>query len=164
MENKLVKIFKKVQKIHYKVCKFNKNELNENIPYGDCRHKSELLKQLLEKEGFEVKKLKVLFNWKDLPLPKEILSILKESDSIWAHDSISVKMGRKWIKIDCKWPIELKSKGFPVTENWNGISDTEQVTRGKIEIIDADKFTKKPNIKREEAMLFAEKLNEFLSS
>jgi len=60
MANKLVEIFKKVQKIPYKVCKFDKNELNEHISYGDCRHKSELLKRLLEKEGFEVKKLKVL--------------------------------------------------------------------------------------------------------
>jgi len=44
-----------VQKIHYKVCKFEKETINESLNEGDCRHKAELLKKLLEKEGFEVK-------------------------------------------------------------------------------------------------------------
>lgn len=164
MKNKLKNIFEKVQNIPYKVCKYKKEQIKENILFGDCRHKSELLKQLLEKEGYLVKRTKVVFDWKDLPLPKKILNILKESGSVWAHDSLLVKIGNKWINIDCTWPNELKKKGFPVTENWDGLSDTKQVTEGKIKIIPIEEYEPKTKIVKEEAMLFAEKLNEFIPS
>jgi hypothetical protein len=41
-----------------------------------------LLYNLLEKEGFEVKRIKVIFDWKDLPILEEILSNLEESSQI----------------------------------------------------------------------------------
>lgn len=160
---KLVKIFEKVQKIPYRVCVFDKDKIDKNLGYGDCRHKSYLLYQLLSKEGFEVKQIKVLFDWRDLPLPKKILNILEKSDKVWPHDSLKVKVADKWIKVDCTWNPELKKVGFPVTEDWDGNSDTRQVTNGKLEFFDKEEFNIKPNIVKEEAYKFADALNEFFT-
>lgn len=162
MDDRLIKIFKKVQKIPYKVCKFEKEKIKKNLRYGDCRHKSFLLKSLLEKEGYEVKEMKVIFDWKDLLLPQEVISILKKSPTIWTHDSLKVKIKHRWVKVDPTWNPELEEKGFPVTKNWNGETDTEQVTNGKLKFIDKDKCDKKIKIDIGEARNFAKKLNEYL--
>jgi hypothetical protein len=163
MKNKLTKIFEKVQKIPYQVCQFKEEEINEDIKCGDCRHKHFLLKKLLEKEGFEVKEMKVIFDWKDLPFPKELLEIL-QAGTIWDHDSLEVRINKKWIKVDCTWNLELKQKGFPVTETWDGTSNTEQITKGKLVFHDKEGYTKDSRIKivKEEAYEFAEKLNKYL--
>lgn len=165
-KNKIVVLFEKVQRISYRICKFEEEEIDENLNYGDCRHKSYLLKRLLEDEGFEVRKVKVIFNWADLPLPKEILEILK-AGTIWEHTSLKVKIKGRWIKVDCTWNPELKGKNFPVTENWDGESDTKQVTEGELEFYDEDVYIKdkqKIKIVKEEAYKFADVLNKFLKS
>src|SRR3989338_1541877 len=159
---KIIELFEKVQKIPYKVCIFKEDDISKDLKYGDCRHKAHLLNILLKQEGFEVKKIKVLFDWRDLPLPKEIIEILEKSDTRWLHDSVKVKIGDEWIKVDCTWNPELEKVGFPVTKNWNGRSDTKQVTKEKIEFFDLEEFNIKPNIIKEEAYKFADKLNEFV--
>lgn len=166
MNSKLIEIFERVQKIPYQVCKYDENEINEKLEKGDCRHKHFLLKKLLEQEGLEVKEVKVIFNWKDLPIPKNILEILK-SGTIWDHNSLKIKVNKKWIRVDCTWNPRLKEKGFPITEDWDGKSDTKQVTEGKLEFFDKEKYVKDTNkikISKEEAYKFAEKLNQFLSN
>ncbi len=160
--NKLVEIFEEVQAIPYKVCKYDEGCIDEKLKEGDCRHKSHLIFNLLKNEGFEVKKVKVIFNWKDLPLPKEIISLLKESSSVWDHDAVAVKINSKWIKVDCTWDPALKSIGFPVTVNWDGESDTLGVTKGMLKYFDTDHYVKDKNqikIVKEEAYRFAESLN-----
>src|SRR3989338_4724525 len=159
----LIELFKKVQRVPYQASKFVKEEINENIKCGDCRHKSELLFQLLNKNKFEVKRIKVIFDWKDLPLPEELLSILKKTGTVWSHDSIAVKINKEWIKLDCTWNLELKSKRFPVTEYWDGKSDTLQVTKGKLQFYDADKYEEKIKIDKEEAHKFADEFNKWLT-
>ena len=141
MKPKIVQIYEKVQKIPYKICKFEESKVDKNLKEGDCRHKAELLYKLLKKEGYEVKKIRVVFDWKDLPLPKEIITILTHG-TLWDHRSLEVKLGEKWIKVDCTWPPYTESAGFPVTRDWNGKSDTLQVTRGELEFYDADKYVR----------------------
>jgi hypothetical protein len=165
MDQKIIELFEKVQKIPYKVCKYEKEQIDENLKYGDCRHKSELLYKLLTKNGYEVRRLKVLFDWKDLPLPNEVLSPLKKSSSVWAHDSLEVKNNNCWIKVDCTWQPELSKKGFPIQKDWDGISDTTQVTDGRLKFILKENFNKSSiNIDKDEAMKFAELLNNFLEN
>ena len=159
----LIKIFEKVQKIPYRVCKFEEDKVDKNLKFGDCRHKSTLLKQLLQKRGFEIKEVKVIFDWKDLPLPNEILSILKKSPTIWPHSSLKVKINNKWLKVDCTWNPGLEKKGFPITKNWDGKTDTKQVTRGKLRFIDKEKYNKKIKIDIDEAKEFAGTLNNYLN-
>jgi hypothetical protein len=165
MKNEIIEIFEKVQKIPYQVCKYNKEEIDENLERGDCRHKHFLLKRLLEKEGFEIKEVKVIFNWADLPIPRNILEILKKG-TIWDHNSLKVKINDKWVRVDCTWNPKLGEKGFPITENWNGKSDTKQVTEGKLEFFNKEDYvkdTKLIKISKEEAYKFAEELNKFLA-
>lgn len=168
MKSKLVEIFEKVQKIPYQVCKYDENEIDENLKQGDCRHKSFLLRKLLEKNGFEVKRVKVIFDWKDLPIPKKILKILK-SETRFPHNILKVKVNKKWLKVDCNWPLTLKSKGFPVTENWDGKSSTKQITEGKLLFFDKNedyikhiKEKKDVNFSAKEAYKFYDALNPFL--
>lgn len=164
MKSRIIKLFEEVQKIPYKVCKFDKSEIDQDIPYGDCRHKSELLYSLLTKEGYEVKRLKVEFNWKDLPIPDKILNILKITRTIFLHDSLLVKINKKLIKVDCTWNPQLEKKGFPVTINWDGKTDTKQVTEGKLKFFEEKNYIKKRRVIREEILRFANELNKFLSS
>lgn len=164
MKSKIAQLFEQVQKIPYKVCKFDKDIINPDIPYGDCRHKSELLYSLLSKEGYGVKRLKVEFNWQDLPVPRNILGLLKISGTIFPHDSLLVKINNKWIKVDCTWDPELEKKGFPITKNWDGKTDTKQVTESKLKFYKEEAFIKKRKIIKEEAFKFAEELNKYLFS
>jgi len=160
---KIVKIFKKVQKIPYKIIPFNEKEIDKNLKYGDCRHKSFLLKKLLDKEGYNSKIIFVLFDWKDLPIPNEMISILKKSGTIFGHKILKIRVGNKEIKIDCSWDPKLKKGNFPVTEKWNGLEDTKQITEKKIQFLSKEEFNKKkPSIDKKEAHLFAESLNKFL--
>ena len=170
-DKKLIGIFEKVQKISYRVCQFDKLDINENLKFGDCRHKTELLKKLLDKEGYKTKKMKVIFNWKDLPIPKKIISVLKKSSTIWTHDALAVKVHGDYIFLDPTWNPELKKLDFPITEKWSGLEDTKQVTEGELEFYKEDDFNsrkeeilKKHNIKinKREAYKFAEKLNKWL--
>lgn len=72
------------------VCKFNTYKINETLQFGDCRHKHFLLKKLLETQGFKVRTIIVLFDWKDLPIPNTILNILSETK--FKHYSLEVKL------------------------------------------------------------------------
>ncbi len=164
MDKNIIKIFKYVQKIPYRVCKFEKEKITYKLKYGDCRHKAFLLKTLLEKQGYEVMEIKVIFDWKDLPIPKEIISILKKSSTIWPHDSLKVKIKNRWVKIDPTWNPELEKKGFPITKKWDGKTDTKQVTEGKLKFYKKEKYIKKNKINLDEAKMFAEILNEYLAA
>ena len=53
---------------------------------------------------------------------------------------------------------------MPITENWDGESDTKLVTDGKVEILDKGECPIKPNINKEEAHKFALALNQFISA
>jgi hypothetical protein len=159
MDKKLIQIFEKVQNISYKVCEFKKEKIGKNLKFGDCRHKSFLLKKLLSKESYEVKDIRVIFDWKDLPIPKKILKIFNSS-TICSHNLLKVKIGNRWIKVDPTWNPELEEKGFPITKNWDGKSDTMQVTNGKIKFNDNNKI----KVDIDEKRNFAKKLNEFLSA
>ena len=165
MKAKIIKLFEKVQKIPYKVCKFREEDIDENIKYGDCRHKSTLLYNLLKNEGFNVKKLGVIFDWRDLPIPDNIFPILKNSGTIWTHYSLSAKIMDNWIKVDCTWDPSLKRLGFPVTIKWNGLEDTEQVTEGKLKFYEVKNYVDDPQrvkVIKEEAYLFADALNKWI--
>src|SRR3989344_1064546 len=129
MINEISEIFHKVQKIPYKVCRFDEAEIDESLKCGDCRHKTYLLKKFLEEMGIEVRITMVIFNWADLPLPNSILGILKKSGTLFPHKIVEMKRGDNWIKLDCGWDPDLKNAGFPVTEEWDGKTDTKQITR-----------------------------------
>ena len=82
--------------------------------------------------GFESRDLNGIFDWNDLPIPKDILRILKNSGTFQKHHLLEVNVDGSYLKVDSTWNLELENIGFPVTKNWDGKNDTEQITRGKI--------------------------------
>jgi len=171
IDKNLIQTFHKVQKIPYKVCQFDESKINSRIKEGDCRHKAYLLKQLLVKKGYSAKIIKVVFDWRYLPIPKKILDILKRSSTVWLHDAVAVRIHGDYIFVDPTWNPELEKKGFPITKKWNGLEDTKQVTEGKVIFIkekefekDKDKILKgyKIHVDKEESSNFAEALNQWL--
>jgi hypothetical protein len=133
---------------------------------GDCRHKSLLLYNLLMQTNFEAEKVKVIFDWKDLPIPPKILKILKKSGTRWSHDAIGIKLSKyNQSYIDPTWNPELKKLGFPITELWDGKESTKQVTNKKLEYFETENFKPEDHgikIDKEEAHKFAEALNKWL--
>ena len=151
----------------YKVLPFEEEKIDFTLREGDCRHKTQFLKNAFDKEGIEYRELVALFEWQDLPIPQELLDILKKSSKRWTHQLLEVKIGDKWLKIDPVWDKTLGHISFPTTSisRWEGDSDIGRVSLGEIEYIPKDKFKKEDygiKIDKEEAHVFAEKLNEFL--
>ena len=171
-DKEMIKIFEKVQKIPYKIKQYIEEEIDENLKEGDCRHKSKLLIQLLKKEGYEsAKGLRVIFDWKDLPIPKKILEILQKSSTKQVHFAVRVKAHGNYLYLDPTWPISFEKMGFPVTKNWGGLEDTKQVTEGELEFFkkyyfegERDEILKQYNITQdgEERDKFAKELNDWL--
>jgi len=168
----LSKLFSFVQNIPYRIVHFDdgsyacSENVNIFIKMGDCRHKSLLLYNLLQEKNFPVEKVKVIFDWKDLPIPHEILGLLKKSGTIWSHDALKLNTNPYYpIYIDATWNSELERLGFPVTKAWDGKGSTKNVTNGKVEFFDADGFRNENHgihIDRIEASEFGEALNAWL--
>lgn len=165
--NKIIRIalFEYVQKFPYRVCPGGDSLSLVKNGFGDCRHKHNLLYELFQKIGLDSKKVKVLFDWKDLPLPEEMLDILKESDSVWGHNALVVKIDGKEVLVDATWPKKLKEKGFPITDNWDGLNNTEKITSGKTSVISIEEYKEyksKMKLVPEEMKVFAVQLNDFI--
>lgn len=123
MKGSIVRLFEEVQSIPYK-CRVESILPKDTIPqYANCNQKRDILSKLLNSCGFETRYLDVIFDWRDLPIPREIIKILGKSGTSQKHHLIEV---------DPTWNREFESLGFPVTINWDGMSDTLQVTRGNL--------------------------------
>lgn len=157
----LINLFNYVRDFPYKVLPFK--NIYDLLLYsaGDCRHKHFLLKTLLENYDIKSRLIFVLFDWKDLPLPKHILNILA-NDTIWCHTALEVYVDNKWLTIDATWDNKLHSANFPVNLNWNAKNNTKLVTEKPLKIshkkILVEHLTSQKNMD-----LFAKELNEYLT-
>ncbi len=171
-EELLVKLFRFVQNIPYRVCPFDSNvgicgeAVNISLRKGDSRHKSLLLYNLLLERNFDVTRVKVIFDWKDLPVPSEILGILKKSGTKWSHDALRLNSNEYYsVYVDATWNPELRRIGFPVTGDWDGKSLTKQVSEGKLEYFDVEGFRCEDHgifLDEDEVRGFGEALNSWL--
>lgn len=133
MNKKLIELFEGVQAIPYKCRAENiARGTNTNWSYANCNQKRNLLRRSLDLRGFESRDLDAIFDWNDLPIPMGILKILKNSGTFQKHHLLEVNVNCSYLKVDPTWNLELEHIGFPVTKNWDGKNDTEQITRGKI--------------------------------
>jgi len=111
--------------------------------------------------------VKVLFDWKDLPLPIEVIGILKNSTTVWGHNALMLNINNKEILVDATWDPALMRSKFPVTVNWDGKSSTLGITRGKTTVMTPEEYDeqkKKMIFVPEEVREFAVALNSFLMS
>lgn len=162
MENKLIASFEKVQNIPYRLCNYFPEEINENLPFGSCLHKSDLLFRLISKEVYHSRYGVVAFDLLDLPIPKNILGILNKSGTIRNHRFVEVFLNSRWIRIDPTWPICLKQIGFPVTEKWDGLSDTVLVSTGRLDLRSADETFERHPYDFNERRIFYHAFNQWI--
>ncbi len=168
----LVKLFHFVQNVPYRIVPFDSgfNHGGEGVSIfikkGDSRHKSLLLYNLLQEKNFDVDRVKVIFDWKDLPVPEEILSILKKSGTRWSSDVLKLNVNKYYpVYVDTSWNFELGEAGFPVTKVWDGKGLTKQITGGDLEYFDSEGFSDEGHgifLDEDEVARFGEALNGWL--
>jgi len=164
-----IKLFEFVQSFPYEIVHVDGTRTDLlNYERGDCRHKRALFYSLLENYGDEVRKAGVVFDWSDLPIPKDILSSLKNSGTLKFHSGLQIKIENEWKDVEPVWDLYLGKAGFPVVTAWDGKKSTYSVTEGKVSIIphpfDIEKTEKEFGIKYDigETNIFVGKLNNYL--
>lgn len=161
LEEKIINLYNKVQKVPYYCLKERDPDLLLKKNKGSCSEKHLFLGKEFEKLGVPVKYLLIRFDWNDLPIPKEIIQKKKDDSEGW-HLALKIKLRDKWIYVDATWDPKLEKAGFPVTKDWDGISDTKFAFPPR-EIIELEKAPPK-QIKRPENREFYEALNRWLES
>ncbi|MEA3342940.1 MAG: hypothetical protein U9Q92_02140 [archaeon] len=125
LNEKIIKLAEKAIDIPYgDIGSRNPKDVYENNK-GTCSGKHELLKELYQELGIRTKSFIAMHRFKDLNIdfPDKIKDVLNRSDIIDFHNFFKILVDNKWITIDITWDRPLKEWGFPVNENWDGISD-----------------------------------------
>lgn len=123
---------------------------------GDCRHKREALYYLYEIRGSKVRKVAVVFDWADLPIPKEILNKLKKSGTKSLHSGLEIEIDGKFVYVDATWDKDLSKLGFPVTQNWDGINPTRDVSNAECIKVSHGEYTNQQALAAQHGIRFIE--------
>lgn len=123
MNDKIIELFKKVQKIPYYVLEYRNSEKLFDLNKGSCLEKNIWLGREFRKLGIQTKFYSINFDWSSLPIPNEIIKLRK--NPIGKHLVFKAKIESKWVWVDPTWDPPLAKAGFPVTINWNGKEDTK---------------------------------------
>lgn len=173
LNEQIIKLFEKVRDIPYGNIEsrdpkdvFEKNK-------GTCSGKHELLKELYQELGIEVKDFIAMhkFNDSKVDFPDNIKEILNRTEIIDPHNFFKIKIDNKWITVDITRDKPLKKLGFTVTENWDGKSDMDLCVV-PIEIIETEnpielkkqKISELPEQVQKDRKLFLNKLTEWLDT
>ncbi len=127
LNEQTVKLFEKVRDIPYGNIGSRDPQDVYDKNKGTCSGKHELLKELYKELGVEVKNFVAVHKFNDLKsdFPKDIKEILDKTEIRDPHNFLKIKVNGKWLTVDATWDKPLKKLGFPVTENWDGKSDTK---------------------------------------
>ncbi|MDG5469354.1 transglutaminase domain-containing protein [Deltaproteobacteria bacterium IMCC39524] len=126
-----IALFKFVMEQPYKIRSWHSRSGVElfDTGNGDCRHKREALYYLFKSAGLEVRKVTVLYNYADLPIPPEILNLISETRDF--HSGMEIKINGEYVYVDPTWDSGLAKVGFPVNSDWDGESPTRAITGGE---------------------------------
>lgn len=139
-----IKMYNYIKEIPYGIIAVKEQEqkgaveiLEKNI--GSCTPKHLLLGMLFEHLNIPVHYVSFKFNWNDprINYPNH-LKIQVENLPYDYHFACKALLNGKWILIDATWDSPLKKMGYPVNENWNGISDTANAVIPMDEVIHAN--------------------------
>lgn len=115
---KRISVFRLVRDIPYKVT------LTQSLQDYCCSTKSMLLASLLEKEGLRTKQVICTFDWKDTPLPQEIVSLpYQVEETTHQFTQVYIPETSRWVNCDPTWDRLLEKAGFKISE-WDGVTDT----------------------------------------
>lgn len=103
---------------------------------GSCTAKHTLLSEMFERLGIQTRYVSHIFSWTDFPrqYPKELAELaaqMPHSDHLFCQAYI----GRDWVNVDATWDSKLSNSGFPVNENWDGLSSQYPAVKHKTQII-----------------------------
>ncbi len=103
---------------------------------GSCVPKHFLLGMLFEKLGIKIKYATYLFSWDDpeVKYPPELRKIVKTLPT-GTHLACKAYINNRWILVDATFDIKLKRAGFPVTNKWDGISNTKNAVKYTREVV-----------------------------
>ena len=96
-----------------------------NTNKASCSPKHYLLGFLFEKLGIRVKYMTYPFKWDKQPIKyTDELMRLAQGSPIGYHSVCKAFIDGKWILVDATWDLSLLKAGFPVNQNWDGVSPT----------------------------------------
>lgn len=103
---------------------------------GSCQPKHFLLAALFGKLNIPIKYVSYPFKWQCQPLkfPDNFKAVLKSLPSAY-HLACRAYIEGKWIRVDATYDPALKNAGFPVTEKWDGICDSENAVISEGEVV-----------------------------
>ena len=110
MKTNLVKIFERIRDEPLHIPEELRDKDNR------CWGKSRKLKELLEKEGCEVRFRVCTFKWSKQRFPKDILAIPHKDNEY--HLYLEIKINNKWVILDCSNDSKL-----PSYNAWDGLTD-----------------------------------------
>lgn len=175
-----VSIFNHIRDIPYAIVpEFRDPEVGTtgilDLNKGSCQPKHFLLAVFFDRLNIPIKYVSYPFKWQNQPLKftddfKEVLNGLPLS----YHLACKVYIEYKWVSVDATYDLVLKTSGFPITEEWNGLDDTKNAVIPVGEIIHeslnervAYELTQKNRYSENEKLLsgeFVEKLNLWLEN
>ena len=125
-------LFIKVRDVPYILGVEGKTETLLEDNFGGCTRKHLFLLPRLKQMGYEVKIGIAQFDWRELPIPKDILNLLKQP--VQYHMFLFLNKKTKSFMADATWDKEMNKFGFPLTE-WD---ESNQLNLG-IKPISVDK-------------------------
>ncbi len=136
LNQKIITLFERVRDIPYgDIGSRNPTDVYKQNK-GTCSGKHELLKELYQQLGIQVKSYLVMHHFKKMPVkfPNHIQNILNKRNILDPHNFLKILVSKKWITVDVTWNKPLKKLGFPVNENWDGKTDMQiaVMPKGKI--------------------------------
>ncbi|MDD4183445.1 MAG: hypothetical protein PHT53_06465 [Candidatus Omnitrophica bacterium] len=142
---------------------------------GSCQPKHFLLAAFFDKLNIPIRYVSYPFKWQDQPLsfPDSFKEVLQELPTSY-HLACKAYIEYKWVSVDATYDPALKTAGFPITEEWNGLDDTknavmpiEEIIHGSLEERLSYELAQKSRYTEKEKLLsgeFVEKLNSWLLS
>lgn len=130
-----IKIFEKIRDIHFAVVAelFDPGKGPEGMLLGNkgfCVPKHLLMGHMFKRLGLGVRYLICTFRWDDLDVdyPQD-LKVSAGAVPETYHLTCEVFLEGTWILADTTWDAGLRKAGFPVNENWDGESGTQNAVK-----------------------------------
>ena len=103
---------------------------------GSCQPKHYLLGMLFVKLDIPIQYMSYPFLWgsQKIAFPDDLKKIVKELPPAY-HLACKAYIDQKWVLVDATHDLPLKKANFPVTEQWDGQSDTVNAVEPLEEII-----------------------------
>jgi len=140
---------------------------------GSGSGKHYLLGELFRLLGLNVRHMLCThrFNESLIGFPEHLQAILQKNEDVDLYDYLQIQVDGEWIDVDATWPLPLREYGFPVTDEWDGVSsmllsvvaDETMVVRGDPERMKEEMLSKLTPRQRQLRKQFLEELSKWVN-